>query len=121
MSDRETTPDLMARLSGLKVGAETPAASPQQVASEDEQKRKIERDRGRKRSKNLAHYDLIEGMKEKIAEESIRLGIPASQLASFLLADALARFDAGKIDPNPYVVPSTSPRFRNNLDFDWNG
>lgn len=124
MSERKSTPDLMAKLSGLTVGTDTSTDSPtppQPTLTEDEKRKKTERERGRKRGKNLAHYDLVHGMKDKIAKESIQLGIPASQLASFLLADALARFDAGEIDPTPYIVPSTSPKFRNNLDFDWEG
>ena len=121
MSERKNTPDLMAKLSGLKVDTDTPPTPPKQMQSEDERRRKAERERGRKRGENLAHYDLSPGMKDRIAQESVRLGIPASQLASFLLADALARFDAGEIDPTPHLSPSTSPKFRNNLDFDWKG
>ncbi len=121
MSERKNTPNLMAKLSGLKVDTDTSPTLPQQTQSEDERRRKAERERGRKRGENLAHYDLPPGMKDKIAQESIRLGIPASQLAAFLLADALARLDAGEIDPTPYLAPSTSPKFRNNLDFDWQG
>lgn len=92
--------------------------APQQSVTDDAKKRK-EQARGRERAKHQARYDLPPGMKDKITEESIRLGIPASQFAAFLLADALARYEAQKIDPTPYLQPSTSPKYRNNLIVDF--
>jgi hypothetical protein len=67
-----------------------------------------------------AAYDITPELKAAVAEQATALGIPASQFAMFLLCDALTRYDAGEIDPTPYLTPSTSPKFRNNLAFgDW--
>ena len=65
-----------------------------------------------------ASYDMTEDLKTAVATRAIRLGVPASQLAMFLLSDALRRFDAGDIDAQPFLVSSTSPKFRNNLEID---
>jgi hypothetical protein len=65
-----------------------------------------------------ASYDMTEDLKRAVATRATRLGIPASQLAMFLLSDALRRFDTGEIDPLPFVVDSTSPKFRYNLEID---
>lgn len=80
-----------------------------------------ERKRGRKRAKHQARYDLPPGMKEKISQEATKLGVPASQLAALLLACALVDYDNGEIDPQPYLIESTSPKYRNNLEFEWEG
>lgn len=63
-----------------------------------------------------ATYDISPALKNAIVKRATRLGIPASQLAHFLLLHALRDLDAGKIDPEPYLTESDSPRFRNNLD-----
>lgn len=65
-----------------------------------------------------AVYDFSSHVKNAVADRATRLGIPASQLAAFLLNDALQRLDTGAIDPTPFLVESESPRFRNNLEFD---
>jgi hypothetical protein len=73
-----------------------------------------------KRKHGRAVYDLPPHIKTAVSKRATRLGIPASQLAAFLLNDGLQRLDAGDIDPSPYIVESESPRFRHNLDFnDW--
>lgn len=67
-----------------------------------------------------ATYDLTPELKTAVAKRATRLGIPASQLAMFLLCDALQRYDAGDIDPTPYIEESDSPKFRNVLSIgDW--
>lgn len=65
-----------------------------------------------------ATYDLSAELKEAIAARATRLGIPASQLAHFLLLDAWQRLERGEIDPGPFLVESDSPAFRNRLDVD---
>ncbi len=65
-----------------------------------------------------ASYDIPPDLRQEIYQRSIRLGIPASQLAMFLLADGLRRLVDGEIDPEPYLILSTSPKFRNNLVID---
>jgi hypothetical protein len=68
-----------------------------------------------------ASYDMTAELKTAVAQRATRLGIPASQLAMFLLSDALRRLDSGDIDPAPFLVESESPKFRFNLalDADW--
>jgi len=65
-----------------------------------------------------ASYDMTPDIKQAVATRATRLGIPASQLAMFLLSDALRRYDAGEINPRPFLVESDSPKFRNNLEID---
>lgn len=77
-----------------------------------------EKQRQRERLAARAAYDLTAEMKDTIKRRAYFLGIPASQLALFLLADGLQRLDAGEIDPTPYLEESTSPKFRHNLAFD---
>lgn len=95
-----------------------PAARDLFAATEPDRKKEQERQRQRNRQAKRAVYDLTEGLKTAVTRRSVRLGIPASQLAQFLLSDSLRRFDAGEIDPSPYLTPSESPRFRNNLEID---
>ena len=70
------------------------------------------------RTKTRATYDLTVELKTAVSDRATKLGIPASQLAAFLLCDALQRFDAGDIDPTPYLTQSDSPRFRSTLEID---
>ena len=63
-------------------------------------------------------YDLSIALKEAISQKSIELGIPASQLAHLLLLHAWRDLNAGNINIEPLIIPSESPRFRNNLDLD---
>jgi hypothetical protein len=78
------------------------------------------KDQRRGRIMQRATYDLTPELKAAVSQRAYRLGIPASQLAMFLLCDALQRLDAGDIDPTPYLLESQSPKFRNNLGLgDW--
>ncbi len=80
---------------------------------------KVEAERKRQRRRDLARgaYDLTPELRDSIKAKSARIGIPASQFAMFLLADALKRYDEGHIDPIPFLSESTSPKFANNLDY----
>ncbi len=67
-----------------------------------------------------ATYDLTPELKERIVRKATDLGISTSQLALFMLSDALDRLDRGAIDPTPFITRSDSPKFRNNLPLgDW--
>lgn len=78
------------------------------------------RDRGRKQKRlaGRATYDLTPALKKRVVELATDLGIPASQLALFMLCDALRRLEQGDIDPKPYLTKSSSPKFRNELALD---
>lgn len=77
-----------------------------------------EKERQKRRNLKRASYDMTAELREAVSERATRIGIPASQLAMFLLCDALRRYDAGDITPLPYLEESDSPRFRYNLTFD---
>lgn len=106
MSKRQETPDILGDLMGK------PPARP--APEEKGPKRKTPRKRLQKR----ATYDISAELKAAIAERATRLGIPASQLAHFLLVHAWRRLEAGELDPEPFLEPSSSPAFRNTLDID---
>ena len=76
---------------------------------------KAERGRDRDRLESRATYDMTQELKDRIARKATDLGIPASQLAMFMLCDGLARLENGEIDPAPFLTRSESPKFRNNL------
>jgi hypothetical protein len=63
-----------------------------------------------------ATYDLGEDLKEAIRRESVELGVPASQLAKYLLLYAWD-FYVGEEIPRPTLLRSDSPKFRNTIDF----
>lgn len=67
-----------------------------------------------------ATYYLRPDLKDAITRRATDLGLPASQLAMFLLSEGLRRLDAGDVDPSPHLTRSDSPRFRHNLEIaDW--
>ena len=81
---------------------------------------KAERGRNKQRLDGRATYDMTPELKDRIARKATELGIPASQLAMFMLCDGLARLENEEIDPTPFLTRSESPKFRNNLAFgDW--
>lgn len=74
----------------------------------------------KERTKQRAAYDMTPELKTAVQQRANELGISASQLAMFLLSDALERFDGGEIDPRPYLGAATSPKYRHSLEFgDW--
>lgn len=109
MSKRKETPDILGNLMGQ--GQRRPDQGEEEKLAP---KRKTPKERLQKR----ATYDISAELKEAIAQRATRLGIPASQLAHFLLLHAWQDLEAGEIDPEPYLEPSTSPAFRNNLNID---
>ena len=65
-----------------------------------------------------ATYYISQRLKDEIHRRAVALGISDSQLAWYMLLDAVKRYDAGEIDPEPYLIPSTSPAYRHNIDPD---
>ncbi|MEM7333780.1 MAG: hypothetical protein AAF490_16960 [Chloroflexota bacterium] len=63
-----------------------------------------------------ATYDIGKELKEAIVDESIQLGVPASQLARYLLLEAWDMYEREEI-PEPELIASDSPKFRNLIDF----
>lgn len=64
-----------------------------------------------------ATWQIGSDLKEYIKAESVRLGVPQSQLARYLLLVAADDFKNGRIH-DPKVKPSESPAYRNVIDFD---
>lgn len=108
MSKRKETPDILGNLMGQGRRPEPEQEEPSSP------KKKTPRERLQKR----ATYDISAELKQAIADRATQLGIPASQLAHFLLLHAWRQLEAGELDPEPYLEPSTSPAFRNNLNVD---
>lgn len=128
MSKREEMTDVMSRLQGLAGPAEPlppaseaplPPPPPLPPAREREvAPRRSDRNRTpRSRLVGRATYDIGRDLKEAIRRESVRLGVPASQLAKYLLLYAWNDYVDERI-PEPHLVPSDSPKFRNRIDFE---
>lgn len=107
MSKRKKTPNILGNLLG-----QTRRPDQGESGEEQESKRKTPKERLQKR----ATYDISAELKQAIADRATQLGIPASQLAHLLLLHAWHQLEVGEIDPEPYLEPSTSPAFRNNLN-----
>ena len=123
MSKRKEIPDVMSQLQGL--GSAPPPPPPEEVslplpksaAREAAHPRRPGKNRTpRSRLLGRATYDIGQELKEVILEESIDLGIPASQLAKYLLLYAWEFYVKGDIPP-PSLQRSDSPKFRNTIDF----
>lgn len=120
MSKRKEIPDVMSQLQGL--GAPTPALQPTTPAPVTPVPRETARPRLAKnrtpksRLIGRATYDIGVDLKEAIRRESIDLGIPASQLAKYLLLYAWD-FYVNEDIPAPTLLRSDSPKFRNTIDF----
>lgn len=56
-------------------------------------------------------------LKELIRQEAVRLGVPQSQLARYLLTIAWNDYVDGRVAPPP-LFPSDSPAYRNVIDFE---
>ena len=123
MSKRKEIPDVMSQLQGL--GSAPPPPQPEEVSLPLPKSAAREAARPRRPGKNRtprsrlvgrATYDIGQELKEVILEESIDLGIPASQLAKYLLLYAWEFYVKGEIPPPP-LQRSDSPKFRNTIDF----
>ena len=117
MSKRKTTPDIESGLPPMDDLLQGTPPAPQPEKKPDKGER--EKVRQKKRAKYQARYDLPPGMKELIVEIADELETTASQVAAYLLADALHRYRTGRLDPTNDRSPSRSPRNKYNLDIDF--
>jgi hypothetical protein len=124
MSKRKGIPDVMSQLQGLGSTSPPPPAeeevrpsSPPPAAREIAHPRRKPKNRTpASRLEGRATYDIGKEMKDIILQESIDLGVPASQLAKYLLLYAWDFYVNGDI-PTPTLNRSDSPKFRNTIDF----
>ena len=123
MSKRKEIPDVMSQLQGL--GSAPPPPQPEEVSLPLPKSAAREAERPRRPSKNRtpqsrlvgrATYDIGKDLKEVILAESIELGVPASQLAKYLLLYAWDFYANGDI-PAPTLNRSDSPKFRHTIEF----
>ena len=135
MSKRKSIPDVMSQLQGL--GAPPPApveeiveevaqpiapapAPPSRALptkSGTTRLRSAKNKTPKSRLVGRATYDIGQELKEALLRESIELGVPASQLAKYLLLYAWDFYLKEDI-PAPSLVRSDSPKFRNTIDFE---
>lgn len=124
MSKRKEIPDVMSQLQGL--GSTTPPEVEEEPLSRStlvpppsrEGRRPPQRTNRavKRRLMGRATYDIGKDLKDAIHRESVDLGVPASQLAKYLLLYAWDFYLNGDI-PEPPTSRSDSPRFRNTIDF----
>ena len=146
MSKRKSVPNIMDQLQGLPPPAstspttrpiqppveeeETPApteAKPRRTTAKRQSKRTTataarkrrtasKKTSSKERLEGRATYDIGKALKEAILDESIQLGVPASQLARYLLLEAWGMYERDEI-PEPELIASDSPKFRNLINF----
>lgn len=124
MSKRKSIPDVMSELQGLGTSdislppptTERPALTPPATRPPLSPARSKKRT-PKSRLIGRATYDIGKDLKEAIWDESVNLGVPASQLAKYLLLYAWDFYTQGEI-PAPPLLPSDSPKFRANIDFE---
>lgn len=121
MSKRKEIPDVMSQLQGLGGPAPAqqpaPAAAPAAPPTREPARPRLAKNRTPKsRLIGRATYDIGAELKEAIRRESIELGVPASQLAKYLLLYAWDYYVNEDI-PAPTLLRSDSPKFRNTIDF----
>ncbi len=128
MSKRKEIPDVMSQLQGL--GSVPPPSPPASVeepeptkpvlapppVQERPQLRRSKKRTPKSRLVGRATYDIGQDLKEAIHRESVDLGVPASQLAKYLLLYAWDFYLNDEI-PAPPMSRSDSPKFRNRIDF----
>ncbi len=123
MSKRKEIPDVMSQLQGLSAATPPPAdvpslPIPRTVPVREQALPRPSKNRTPKsRLVGRATYDIGSELKQVIERESIDLGVPASQLAKYLLLYAWDFYVKGEI-PAPSLERSTSPKFRNNIEFE---
>ena len=102
MSKRKKTPDVMGQLQGL--------------GKQPEEEEKHPKSPSEARLKGRATYDIGPELKEAIRQESVRLGVPMSMLARYLLLFAWDDYVNDRI-PSPPLLDSDSPAYRHVIDF----
>jgi hypothetical protein len=125
MSKRKSIPNVMGTLQGLgtppPVESEEPmerpvlTPPPRREAAKAASRREKNKT-SKKRLEGRATYDIGAELKGVIRRESIELGVPASQLAKYLLLYAWDFYTKGDI-PEPVLEESDSPKFRNRIEF----
>lgn len=120
MSKRKEIPDVMSQLQGLAPAPPEPAvARPAALTPPVRESSLPQRSKNRTPKSRLigrATYDIGQDLKDALQRESVDLGIPASQLAKYLLLYAWDFYARGEIPP-PTLLRSDSPKFRNTIDF----
>lgn len=125
MSKRKEIPDVMSQLQGLGSKLPPPPEKEQTTRPDPPAPPAREPARPKRRNKNRtprsrlvgrATYDIGQELKETIQQESLDLGVPASQLAKYLLLYAWDFYERGEI-PAPPRSRSDSPKFRNTINF----
>lgn len=128
MSKRKEIPDVMSQLQGLgstplpaAALIEAPAVSARPVLTPPSGRERTQPTRSKNRTPKSrlvgrATYDIGKELKDAIQQESVDLGVPASQLAKYLLLYAWDFYARGEI-PAPVTSRSDSPKFRNTIDF----
>lgn len=120
MSKRKGTPSLVNKLSGLTYDPdeqEVKEVAPPKRARESKGEKEKPKEEPRVDLRGRATYQIGIELKESIKEESVRLGVPASQFAKYLLLFAWDDYLNGRIPP-PTLLESDSPAYMNNIDFD---
>lgn len=121
MSKRKEIPDVMSQLQGLgPAPAPEPEAAPVVPAPPTRPQttpRRAKNRTPRSRLVGRATYDLGQELKEALHRESVELGVPASQLAKYLLLYAWDFYIKETIPP-PTLLRSDSPKFRHTIDFE---
>ena len=130
MSKRKQLPsDVMRELQGLPSKPEqdrpvlqaeeipqrvqSPASPPSKPPTTSGRKKRVT---SKKRLMNRVTYEIGAELKGVIHEEAVRLEVPDSQLAKYLLLFAWDYYLKETI-PEPVLIESTSPRYRNGIDF----
>jgi hypothetical protein len=81
---------------------------------EEERKRKAKQ-KAQAQRENRFHLLLPRDLKKRIAEIALEHSVSESQVATFLLYEALDRYDKGEIGFWGFKHPSKSPRYEFNL------
>jgi hypothetical protein len=80
------------------------------------ERKKRAKQRAKDSKRNRKIFDLPEEITDRLAQTAEQYGCPESQVAAFLLAKGFQDLDDEAIDLYPHLRPSTSPRYKNNLE-----
>jgi hypothetical protein len=80
-----------------------------------ETKKQKARAKAERRKPNTILLVLPEELKKQLAQIAAKQEVPQSQVAAFLLYEALDLYEAGKIRFEGYKTPTRSPRYMHNL------
>jgi hypothetical protein len=80
------------------------------------ERKKLVKQREKMKQRNRKVLDLPEEITDRLKQLAEKYGCPESQVAAFLLAKGFQDLDDEALDLFPYLRPSRSPRYRNNLE-----